>query len=192
MRSWKKVLLTPLVLLGMAAPAFAHTIVFEAVLAPEGGPGATGTGFARVTFDTDIFSMRVETTFSGLSGNTTASHIHCCTASPGVGNVGVATQLPSFVGFPLGVKSGTYDRTFDMNLAASWNSAFVTANGGINGAFNALVTGLQNDRGYLNIHSSTFPGGEIRARLALIPEPASALLVGLGLALLAQRRRARV
>jgi hypothetical protein len=192
MRSWKRSLLTPLVLLGMAAPASAHTIVFEANFLPEGGPAATGTGFARVTFDTDIFSMRVEATFSGLSGNTTASHIHCCTASPGVGNVGVATQLPSFVGFPLGVKSGTYDQTFDMNLAASWNPSYVTANGGINGAFNALVAGLQNDRGYLNIHSSTFSGGEIRARLAEVPEPTSALLVGLGLALLAQRRRARV
>jgi hypothetical protein len=178
--------------LGLASGASAHTFVFEAILAPEGGPGATGTGFARVTFDTDLFTMRVEANWSGTSGTTSASHVHCCTASPGVGNVGVATQVPSFAGFPLGVTSGTYDNTFDMNLAASWNPAFVTAQGGINGAFNALVTGLTNDRGYLNIHTNTFPGGEIRARLALVPEPATALMLGIGLACLALPRRSRV
>ena len=175
--------------LGLATGASAHTIVFEAIFLPEGGPTATGTGFARVTFDVDIFSMHVEANFSGLSGNTSASHIHCCTTIPGVGNAGVSTQVPSFAGFPLGVKSGTYDRTFDMNLAASWNPAYLSANGGINGAFNALVAGLQNDRGYLNIHSSTFPGGEIRARLAEVPEPATALMLGIGLAFFARQRR---
>jgi hypothetical protein len=177
--------------LGLSTTASAHTIIFAAGFLPEGGPTATGTGFTTVTFDTDLFTMRIELTFSGTSGNTSASHIHCCTASPGVGNVGVATQLPSFVGFPLGVTGGSYDHTFDMSLASSWNPAFVTANGGLAGAFNALVVGLQNDRGYLNIHTSTFPGGEIRARLAEVPEPASALMIGMGLVLLARQRRAR-
>jgi hypothetical protein len=179
--------------LGMATGASAVTIVFEANFLPEGGPGATGTGFARVTFDTDILSMRVEATWSGLSGTTTVAHIHCCTTNPGTGTAGVATQVPTFSGFPAGVTAGSYDQTFDMNLAGSWNASFVTNNGGTTtAAFNALLNGLNNDRGYLNIHSSTFGGGEIRARLAFVPEPGSALLVGLGLAMLAQRRRARV
>ena len=63
--------------------------------------------------------------------DTTASHIHCCVAPPG--NAGVATTTPTFPGFPLGVTAGTYSQTFDMTAAASYNPAFVTANGGIRG-----------------------------------------------------------
>jgi hypothetical protein len=47
------------------------------------------------------------------------------------------------VGFPIGVKSGTYDNTFNMLLAASYNPTFVTNNGGTTaGAFLALLNGL--------------------------------------------------
>jgi hypothetical protein len=175
-----------------AAPASALLIVFAGPLLPEGGPGSTGSGQATVTFDTTLSTMRVEATWSGTSGNTTASHVHCCTVNPGVGNAGVATQLPSFTGFPLGVTAGSYDHTFDMTLAGSWNPSFVTNNGGTTAsALNALITGLTNDRGYLNIHTSTFTGGEIRARLALIPEPGTALLLAAGLAALAGRHTKR-
>jgi hypothetical protein len=191
MRSAKLLLGAMTLALGLSTAASAHTIVFTGVFTPEGGPTATGTGNVTVTFDTDTFEMVVHATFSGMSGTSQAAHIHCCTTSPGTGNAGVATQTPSFAGFPLGVTGGTYDHTFDMGLAASWNPSFITANGTIAGAFNALVVGLQNDRGYFNIHTNTFPGGEIRARLAEVPEPASALTVGLGLALLARLRRAR-
>ena len=69
-----------------------------------------------MTIDDAAFTMRVESTFSGLTGITTASHIHCCTAVASTGTAGVATQTPSFVGFPLGVTSGTFDSTFDMTL----------------------------------------------------------------------------
>jgi hypothetical protein len=180
-----------LLALGLAAaPAGATTFVFSAPFLPEGGPGATGTGTATVTFDDVLLTMRVEATFSGTSGTTTASHIHCCTVSQGVGTAGVATQVPSFSGFPLGVTSGSYDQLFDMNLASSWNPTYVTNNGGTTtSAFNALLGGILDDRGYLNIHTSTFGGGEIRARLALVPEPGTVALLGLGLAALAARRR---
>jgi hypothetical protein len=177
--------------LGLSTGASAVTIILEAPFLPEGGAGSMGTGFARVTFDTDLFTMRTEATWSGTSGTSTVAHIHCCTATPGVGNANVATTVPTFPGFPTGVTSGSYDQTFDMTLAASYNPSFITANGGTPlSAFNALVTGLQGNRGYFNIHTSTFGGGEIRARV--VPEPGSALLIGLGLALLAQRRRALV
>ena len=91
-----------------------------------------GTGTAIVTLDTIAQTLHVQVAFSGLGSGTTASHIHCCLASPllpGV-NVGVATTTPTFANFPLGVTSGTYDNTLDLTLASSYNPAFVTAQGG--------------------------------------------------------------
>src|ERR1700687_1218667 len=126
-----------------------------------------GTGIALVTIDstTNILNI-VSLTFSGLSGITTASHIHCCTAPPGVGTAGVATQVPFFLGFPIGTTSGSYSKSFDMTLAATWNPAFITAHGGTPaGAESFLVAGAAAGDAYLNIHSTVFPGGEIRGFL---------------------------
>ncbi len=100
----------------MPSASQAATIVYNVVLsgAAEGPPNASpGTGFGVITFDTSANTMRVETTFSGLIGTTTVAHIHCCTTIPSRDGR-VATQTPSFVGFPPGVMSGAYDQTFDM------------------------------------------------------------------------------
>lgn len=179
-----------------ALPATAHEVIYRAFLtgAAEAPPNASaGLGVAIITFDLDLFTMQVQTTFAGLTGNVTASHIHCCTTTPGAGTVGVATQLPTFVGFPLGTTFGSYDHTFDMTLASNYNAAFITANGGtVSTAFTALLNGIDAGRAYLNIHSSFAPGGEIRGFLAPVPEPTSYGLMALGLVALGgfvRRRR---
>lgn len=126
----------------------------------------TGTGSATITIDIAAQTMRVQATFSNFMGTTTAAHIHCC-ASPG-NNAGVASETPSFFGFPIGVQSGTYDDTYDMTQTTSYNPTFVTANGGTSaGAFAALMAGLDAGQAYFNIHTNMYPGGEARANLQL-------------------------
>ena len=149
---------------------------------------STATGYAIVTVDTIQNTMNVQVTFSGLTMGDTASHIHCCIA-PG-GNVGVATTLPTFTNFPSGVTNGTYNNTFDLTLASSYNPAFVTASEGTTAdAEAALLAGLAADDAYLNIHTTQNPSGEIRGFLVASPEPATSLLAGLALAGFALKRR---
>lgn len=183
-------------LAGGLATAEAAPITYAATLSPgaENPPvvGSAGTGTATVTIDTAAHTLRVQAIFSGLTGTTTAAHIHCCT--PPTGNAGVATQLPSFVGFPLGVTFGSFDMLFDTSLASTWNPAFVTASGGTPlGAEAALASGLAAGLAYFNIHTTFKGSGEVRGNLAAVAEPASLGLLGAGLlgAAVATRRARR-
>ncbi|MSQ09746.1 MAG: CHRD domain-containing protein [Dehalococcoidia bacterium] len=111
--------------------------------------------------DTGVHTMRVRVELSGLTANTTASHIHGPVLVAG-GNAGVITPVPSFPGFPAGVTNGTYDHT----LPASWNPTFVVNNGGTTASAEvALAAALSTGRAYWNIHTMAFPGGEIRGFL---------------------------
>jgi hypothetical protein len=84
------------------------------------------------------------------------------------------------------VTSGTYSHTFDMLDPASYNPAFVTANGGtVASAEAVLLGGILAGDAYLNIHTEMFPGGEIRGFLVATAEPGTLLLLGTGFAGLA-------
>jgi len=145
-----------------------HAATFNVSLnGPNESPpnASTGKGSGSVEFDPVQHYLRVNFTFSGLTGTTTASHIHCCVAPNGT--AGVATAVPTFAGFPLGVTSGSYSAVFDTTLASTWNPAFITANGGTTaGAEARLAAGLAAGQAYLNVHTSAFGGGEIRGFLA--------------------------
>lgn len=184
-----------LFLIGLAAGT-AHAQIFVSTLsgAAESPPNAsTATGRTTVTLNTTARTLRVQADFNGLSTGTTAAHIHCCVSPIAVPNtVGVASQTPSFAGFPLGVMTGNFDNTFNLTSAASYNPAFIAANGGtVAGAEAALVAGIRAGQSYLNIHTTMFPGGEIRGFLALqavsipVPTLAQGMLGVLGLLLVA-------
>jgi CHRD domain len=186
-----------LVLLAVLAAAYgsAGIITYDAALsgANENPANASpGIGFAIVTVNTSLNTMEVNVTFSGLTTGDTASHIHCC-IPPG-GNAGVATTTPTFTGFPSGVTAGSYDQIFDMTLASSYNPAFVTAQGSVANAEATLFAGLAAGDAYLNIHTTGFPGGEIRGFLITeTPEPGTWLfsLAGLGVIWAAKRKQSK-
>jgi len=189
--------LTAALTLGLpTAHAIPMTFVANLTQANEVPPtGSPATGLATVILDPTAQTLQINATFSGLTSNDVMAHIHCCLASPfltGV-NVGVATTVPAFPGFPLGVTSGTYSSdVFDLTQPLIYNTTpvtgFVALQGGIPQAEAALIAGIQNGETYFNIHTTMFPGGEerdfLRAFLVPVPAPEPASLVLLGSALL--------
>jgi hypothetical protein len=117
-----------------------------------------GTGFVTATLDTSTDSLTLAGSFSGLVAGSTASHIHFA---------GAGTNGPVIIPLTittLGNTSGT--------LSLSGTVLSATQESELLGGFL-----------YVNVHSTTFPGGEIRGQLAAVPDAAStSLLVLLGLA----------
>ena len=190
----KRILLTILTVCGFVsarAELFEYSVSLSPVASP---PGATGTGSGSAVYDDAAHSLQLQLTFSGLSGTTSASHIHAVTTDPFTGTAGVATTLPSFDMFPLGVTSGSFSNTLDLTLASSWNNAFVTAHTDITGAETALSTAMAEGKAYWNVHTTTFAGGEINGFFVAVPEPSSLALLGLGAVgmMLCDRGRRRV
>jgi hypothetical protein len=189
MRDIMRTLLPPLlaaIVLGFASTAHAavtnHTTTLNG--ANESPPNTSpGTGNVTLLLNDTANSMTLHVDFSGLAYPSTAAHIHCCTPAPGTAIV--ATTVPSFAGFPLNVTSGTYDMTFDLLSAGTYNPQFITNAGGtVALAATELIDGIRAGEAYLNIHSTVYPAGEIRGFLvaAPIPEPGSMAmwLAGLG------------
>jgi hypothetical protein len=81
----------------------------------------------------------------------------------------------------------------DLTAASSYTSSFITANGGTPaGAESALASAMAGGMAYWNIHSSSFPGGEIRGFLVPVPEPSALALFGLGAGAVVWRLRRKV
>ena len=169
---------TSVVLVLCLAPAMSAATIYTATLlgvneVPPNGSPATGSIVVTLTGDT----LSVNEIFSGLTAPASAAHIHCC----GPVSVTEPVAVP-FTGFPSAV-SGTYSNTFDLTMASTYTSAFVTAHGGTAASAEAaFIAGLNSFQTYANIHNANFPGGEIRGQLAQVPEPATIALVLLGVA----------
>ena len=192
------------VLVGLlGASASATPMTFQGALSgakEEPANGSAGVGNATVTIDSDTHQMIVDVTFSGLTSNNTAAHIHVING-PGDANTAdtvgpVTTTTPTFIGFPSNVTSGTFHAVYDMTQSANYRAGFITDAGGTTAlAEAALFSGITSGRAYLNIHTVNNGGGEIRSFLTPVPEPSAFALGGFavfGAATMRRRLRNRI
>lgn len=111
--------------------------------ANENPPNASpGTGNITGTYDDVTKVISFNLTFSGLLGTTTAAHFHA--------PAGLTANAPvriGFAGFPTGVTSGNYANSYVLTAQQEgW---------------------LMTDSMYVNVHSTSFPGGELRHQMIL-------------------------
>jgi len=158
--------------------------------------GATGTGSSTVFFNETAKTIRVQFSYSGLTGNPTVGHIHAAsTATPYTfSNPNPAVALGFGAGgstgwsTPVGT-SGSYDRTFDVSsltaAAPTWGAGFKTAHAGLSiDQLNAkFVEYMNSGRAYINIHTASNSNGEIGGFFTVVtPEPGHWALLASGFA----------
>ena len=113
---------------------------------------ATGTGV--ITYDDVSNNLNWDISWTGLNGDATGMHFHGA-ASPG-NNAGVQVNIGSISGL----------------ISHSIGSTSISASQG-----NDLLDGLW----YINIHTASYPSGEIRGQVEAVPVPAAIWLFGSGL-----------
>lgn len=108
------------------------------------------TGSATVVLDVTQTQLSISVQFANLIGTYTASHVH----GPAAAGVNAAVRW-GFVGAPAGwvFSNGNHD-----GVLTNFQVVGVTATD---------VANLNAGMFYVNVHSSTFPGGEVRGQLTL-------------------------
>ena len=153
-------------LIGTVITSPAATIVFnfgldadQEVPTPTLG-GATPSGSATVTLDDVTGAVSISGSYTGLTSNTSGSHLHGL-AAPGA-TAGV------LIGFGnSGGTSGTFSGS---------------------GTLEAMeIEGMKNGLTYLNIHTTNNGSGEIRGQV--VPEPSALALLPVALLAALGRRR---
>ncbi|WP_263354386.1 CHRD domain-containing protein [Acidicapsa acidisoli] len=127
-----------------------------------------GKGTTQVRIDREAGSISYELSYSGLSSPVTQAHIHF--AQKGVnGNIIVylcdnTGLAPS--GTPACPDSGTVTgKVTAVDVNPPKNPLPVTDQGIAPGDFAALIAAIEHNSGYINVHTTTYPAGEIRGQL---------------------------
>jgi hypothetical protein len=121
----------------------------------------SASGEFHALIDDDQQTITYSLTYSGLTGTVTQAHIHFGSASQ-VG--GVSAFLCSNLGNgPAGTQACPASGTITGTITPA-NIIGPTAQGIAPGEFDALVAAIRNGTAYVNVHSTKFPVGEIRAQ----------------------------
>jgi hypothetical protein len=166
-------LFSVLVLVLAAMPAHAQGGTAVARLRPFDEVPALSTGGGgrfSATISADGSEITYQLSYSNLNGVITQSHLHL--AQKGV-NGGIMIFLCSNLGNgPAGTQTcPTGNGTISGTITASNVIGGAAAQGLTPGDLNAVLRALRVGVVYVNVHTSTFPGGEIRGQLQFTPTP---------------------
>jgi hypothetical protein len=127
-----------------------NTESFSATLAASNEvPPTTSNGSGSATFTVDGTTVRYEVRANSLNA-VTAAHIHS-----GVAGVNGPVRVTLFAGPTTGAQNGTLSQG---TFTASDVSGIT---------FDALLAEMRAGTAYVNVHTTTFPGGEIRSQVRL-------------------------
>jgi hypothetical protein len=121
------------------------------------------TGSFQVTIDDDARTLTYELSYSELEGTVLQAHIHFGKRAV---NGGIAVFLcgtaanPGPAGTPTCPQSGTVSRTVEAADILAPGTQGIEA-----GNFEELAAALRAGHAYANVHSTKWPGGEIRAQI---------------------------
>jgi hypothetical protein len=175
--STMKPLVIGLIIIASVSLAQAQSFTASLNGAQDGGGLRSGTGYVTLTLTGTALSL--SGSFSGLSTNMTAGHIHG-PAAPGFNASVIYDLVAPGILTGVGTKSGTYSGT--VNLIPNPTGYTTIAQ---------QLTDLNSGLWYLNIHSVTFGGGEIRGQILPVPEPSALGFAALGTGILACALRRR-
>jgi CHRD domain len=134
--------------------------------APGGPVSSVATGDFEATIDDEAREIHFTLSYSGLEGDVRQAHIHFGQRSV---NGGISLWLcetaanPRPVGSP-DVPECPQSGTVEFTLGAGHVVGPATQ-GIAGGEFEEIVAAIRAGRAYANVHSSKFPGGEVRGQI---------------------------
>ena len=152
----------------VAAPALAHDGIDAKLRGYQEVPAVSSaaSGKFRAKINDTATAIDYELRFSGLEGDVTQSHIHFGARGTS-GGISIwlcgTAALPGPAGTP--ICGGPRESTVTGTLTAA-GVVGPNVQGIAPGEFAELVAAIKAGVAYANVHSSKFPGGEIRGQLS--------------------------